>query len=64
MHSSSMCITCLCCRSGGGAGKDSGAGKDNGSDSDEDDADKKKLEGQLSGEISGFSHHSFLSVKM
>ena len=64
MRSSLMCIAHLCCCSGGGAAKDSGAGKDNDSDSDEDDADKKKLEGQLSGEISGFSHHSCLSVKM
>ena len=39
-----------CCHSGGGGG----AKKDNDSDSDDDDADKKKLEGQLAGEIMAF----------
>ena len=48
MVTPSACVACPCCHSGGGAGKD------NDSDSDDDDPDKKKLEGQLAGEISGW----------
>ena len=45
MLPSSACVVCPCWRSGGGAGKED-------SDSDDDDPDKKKLEGQLAGEMS------------
>ena len=53
MHSLLAHVVHSCCHSGGEAGKD------NDSDSDHDDPDKKKLESQPAGEISGLSHHSF-----
>ena len=48
--SPSVRVACPCCHSGGGAGKYSGS---------DDGPDKRKLEGQLSGELSGLSHHWF-----